>query len=470
MKKLFSLLFIFVSQISFAQVAMEDVLKIKNDKETQINTIKSKEIKDIVELYSENQVDKITTLFYETILDFLNAEHNKCELNLIETIITQFKAKKIKHDKVDLINHFKILRINHAIDDLLLEILVTTTEDYFKIKEIDLENKSFGIIRKHSKLLENNDLQELYSNFTSFPDEINQCFYQEFTFIKNRIKNKNNQISKKPLKIMEVLNKKALKAEIIDLATYNKLNYLTQKSSLAKRYVWLKDYFTVIFNAKNQMVPISKQYQVVKIEDESKYPSKIIHRRSKLTQRKLLYRKFNETQIIMLAQVLQKASRRMGVDQDTITSAPVITQEFSVLQPNGERETYVEQIEIDPQSQYNLARRLLRKDIIELQMMDNFVGLTITFDDVVMAAYETGYISIDDINYVVQYDDLWNPQMSKYQKYKGFVVRVAGYSTFFLPPPWNIIATIAIGVTDSVIDNRYFNNGADNDNAATFIE
>jgi hypothetical protein len=103
-------------------------------------------------------------------------------------------------------------------------------------------------------------------------------------------------------------------------------------------------------------------------------------------------------------------------------------------------------------------------------MMDNFTGLKITFDDVVMAAYETGYISIDDINYVVKYDDLWNPQMSKYQKYKGFIVRVAGYSTFFLPPPWNIIATIAIGVTDSVIDNRYFQDGAENDNAATFIE
>jgi hypothetical protein len=470
MKKLFLLFIIIMSQSLFAQYAIEDVQKIKNDKETQINTLKRKEIEEISTLYPKSQVKKLTNLFNEVVLSFLNAEHNKCELNLIETIITEFKAKKIKHEQIDLINHFKMLRINHAIDDLLLEILITTTEDYFNLKKIDLENKTIGTLKKHNKLLENNDIQELYSNFAVFPDEVNQCLYQEFTYIKNRIKNKNNQPSKKPLKIMEVLNKKALKAEVIDLATYNKLDYLTRKSNLSKRYVWLKDYFTIIFNAKNQMVPISKQYQVQNIEDESKYPSKVIHRRSKLTQRKLLYRKYNETQIIMLAQVLQKASRRMGVDSDTITSAPVITQEFSILQPNGERETYVEQIEIDPQSQFNLARRLLRKDILDLQMMDNFTGLKITFDDVVMAAYETGYISIDDINYVVKYDDLWNPQMSKYQKYKGFIVRVAGYSTFFLPPPWNIIATIAIGVTDSVIDNRYFTNGADNDNAATFIE
>lgn len=217
------------------------------------------------------------------------------------------------------------------------------------------------------------------------------------------------------------------------------------------------------------MVSVSKGYKPINLDDEDKFSSERLKRFSKLTRRKILYRKYTETQIIMLAQVLQKASRRMGVDVDTESGTPYITQEFSVLQPNGERTTYVERFDLDPQSQFNLARRLMRKDILDLQMMDTFQGLQITYDDVVSAAFETGYITIEDITYVVRYDDLWNPEISKWERVSGFVFKVAGYSSFFLPPPWNIVGTIAIGVVEGIVQKK-FETGADNDNPATFIE
>lgn len=159
----------------------------------------------------------------------------------------------------------------------------------------------------------------------------------------------------------------------------------------------------------------------------------------------------------------------MGVDVDTDSKRPVISQEFSVLQPNGERSNYVETIELDPQSQYNLARRLLRKDMTELQMMDIFVSKKITHEDIVMAALETGYVSLEEIEFVIQYDDLWNPEKTKFEKISGFIFTVAGYSTFFLPPPWNITASIALGVIEGLVEAKN-KKGSENDNPATFIE
>ena len=159
----------------------------------------------------------------------------------------------------------------------------------------------------------------------------------------------------------------------------------------------------------------------------------------------------------------------MGSDPDTESKAPIITQEFSVLTPNGERETYVESFELDAQSQYNLARRLLRKDMTETQMMDLFSKVQITHEDIVMAGLETGYISLGDLEYVVAYDDLWNPSVSKFEKVTGFIFRIAGYSSFFLPPPWNITATIVLGIAEGIVNNKN-KTGVDNDNPATFIE
>lgn len=268
---------------------------------------------------------------------------------------------------------------------------------------------------------------------------------------------------------MAVLNKKAFEEGLINLESFHKLEYLRDDSSVSKRYVWMKDYLKIIFQAKNQMTPISRSYKPISLEDEDKFSSERVRRFSKLTRRELLYKKYDENQIILLSQVLQKASRRMGVDVDTDSSRPYIGQEFSVLQPNGERRSYVERIELDPQSQFNLARRLLRKDMVELQMMDLFNGLKVTYEDVVMAGFETGYITVEDINYVVRYDDLWNPNITKYERVMGLVFKVAGYSSFFLPTPWNVVATIAIGIVDGIVEKRT-STGAENDNPATFIE
>jgi hypothetical protein len=111
----------------------------------------------------------------------------------------------------------------------------------------------------------------------------------------------------------------------------------------------------------------------------------------------------------------------------------------------------------------------MRKDMVDLQMMSIFNQIDVTYEDLVMASLEVGYITLEDIEFVAKYDDLWNPETSKYERVSKFVFTVAGYTTFFLPPPFNIAASLALGIVEGIADNQH-KNGATNDNPGTFIE
>ena len=458
-----------LGQATHAQVPMEKILKVRNDKEVLVATIKKGERKKIKEKFNNPKInEKITNLFYESLQNFLSREDKQCELRLIEVIKKNFEAAKIDSSEEGLQDIFKMLRVTNAIDDILYDILSGVNRDFSELGVLKLTGKPLRISFKRKKLIKNNNLEELFAGFKEWPDESSRCSYQEFVFIKNNVRNKDNRLSKKKSELKHLVYR-AYKENVIDLATFRKLEYLRSESFLKDRNYWLQDYLKVIFNAKNKMRPIKATYVVRNLEEEDDFSSERIRRFTRMTRRQLLYKKYDETQIILLAQVLQKSSKRMGTDPDTISSVPFITQEFQTLNESGERDTYVEKIELDTQSQYNLARRLLRKDMTELQMMDIFIGIRITFEDIVVAAYETGYITVEDIEYVVKYDDLWNPTTSNFEKVVGFVGTVARMGSIFVPIPWNIPTSIALGIAEGLILNTR-KNGAENDNPATFIE
>jgi hypothetical protein len=456
-----------VPAFAFAEVSLD---KLRNDKEVVISSFGSSDRSGILNRFSDQDLrDKVKSVFSSTLKRFLESDVSKCELYLIDEFRKDLKNAELANDEKSIESYLKLVRISNIIDDIFYDILSSNNRDYFAFKSVKLTGRAGNVASKYKLLYEKNDLKELYSNFEPFPDEVNQCAYQEFIFLKNNIVDEEGLRPDRPLRLMSFLNKKALREKLITLATFHKLEFLRKKSELKKRYILMRDYFKIVSSAKDQMVPVNRVYKPFTLDKEDKFSSERMKRFSKLTRRKLLYRKYDETQIILLAQILQKASRRMGVDVDTKSEVPYITQSFEVTERNGERRTYVERLDLDPQSQFNLARRLMRKDMVEMQMMDTFNKLQITHQDIVMAAFETGYITIEDISYVVRYDDLWNPETSKFERISGFVFKVSGYATFFLPTPWNIVGTIALGVVEGIVDKKN-STGADNDNPATFIE
>jgi hypothetical protein len=457
---------IMFSTLSYADYTLEDVKKMRNDKEVFISSITEKDQKRIDPKYRDlTLVKRLSESFYKTVQSFVNQESKHCELTLIDALIKNAAKDGIK-DEDSFEEYLQALRVNNAIDDLLYDILSSLNEDYYGLKELDLTR-----IPKRSKLssdtVKANDLKELFSGFAEFPDEKDRCFFQEYMFVSNNTRNAKGKKDDDNIKLFRGLTSKAYEEKIISLATYNKMAYLQTESQINDRSIWVNDYLKIVLNAKNKMVPLNYKYQPVKLEDEDMFASLRVKRLG-ITRRELLYRKYDATQIVLLAQVIQKASRRMGVDADTDTQRPSISQEFTVNGENGERRTYVEVTELDPQSQFNLARRMMRKDMIELQMMDIFLAVKITHEDLVMAALETGYLSLEELSYVLKYDDLWNPHKSKFEKVSGFVMEVAGYGSFLLPPPWNIVASVAIGIVEGIIEGKE-RKGTDNDNPGSIV-
>jgi hypothetical protein len=471
--KNFLIFLLAVSSLKAHAFSENDVQKIKNDKEIVITSFSKREKKEILEKYSDQAVNEnIKRIFYSTVYNFLiDDQVAQCEGDFYARLIANFNKANLASDKESVVEHLKMLRSTNAIDDIFYDIIIALNEDADKLKNLDLAKPFRKSLLKHKDHFIGNNVEELYANFKSFPDEKSSCSTQEYFKLRDSVTVpvKDSTKNKVKMSYLETLNEKAYSNKIISLETYNKLEFYRTKSNLDKRYVWLNDYFKIIFNAKDKLVPRNKTYEVKKLEAETNFSSEKLKRFSAMTRRKLLYRKYNETQILLLAQVLQKASRRMGVDMDTITKAPYLTYEYSVMNQNGERENYVQNIQIDPQSQYNLARRLMRKDLVDLQMMSIFNQIEVTYEDLVMASLETGYISLEDLEFVVAYDDLWNPTTSKYERVSGFIFKVAGYTTFFLPPPFNMVASLALGIVEGIVDQR-FENGASNDNPGTFIE
>jgi molybdopterin converting factor small subunit len=450
---------------------MGDVQKIKNDKEAVITSFSKRDKENILQQYNDqNEIVKIQQVFYATVLDFINDDSSKqCEADFFSRLVINLKAANLRNDKDSIDDHLKLLRTLNYIDDILYDVVSSINDDAEKLSKLDLKKPFRKSMVKHEDRLEKNNVEDLYFAFKSWPDEKNRCSTQEFIRLKESVTIPNNEKEKVKWKYLGTLNEKAFEKKLISLETFNKLEFFRTKSNFEKRYIWLNDYIKIVLNAKNRMIPITKSYEVKNLDAESKFSTEKLKRFSTLTRRKSLYKKYNETQILLLAQVMQKASRRMGVDVDTITKAPYLIQEFELLKENGERETYVEKTEIDPQSQYNLARRLMRKDIVDLQMMSIFNRIDVTYEDIVMASLEVGYISLEDIEFVVAYDDLWNPTTSKYERMSGFIFKVAGYTSFFLPTPFNIAASLALGIVEGIVD-RNFKTGASNDNPGTFIE
>lgn len=471
-----------LSTLSFGQIKYSDLDKLKNDKEAIIQTISKHEKKQLLSKYKDqNFINSLSSFFTKSLFEHLNANDNQCEINLIKRFENKLAQNKIETEDGIIYEYLNLLRVHQQIDDIFLDLLRGITQDYYEFNAIDkykAKDKKIAILFPAKKALEANNLENLFKNFKIFPDDSTKCTYKEFFDLKNaivkvkKIKNEGEEnekvrISKKDH--FSFLAKKAFNQNLITYTTYKKLIYLNNDSNIEERDLSLTNYFDIIFKAKNILRPKNSKSTIVDINKEDTFAAEKVKRFSDLTRRRVLFRKYDQTQIIALAQILQKSARRMNADPDVEAKRPVISQEFIIKGDNGQAEHYTETIELDPQSQYNLARRLLRKDMMELQKDALFAKSKITYEDVVMAALETGYTSLEEVEYVVTYDDLWNPNLTKFERVSGLIFKIAGYTTFFLPPPYNVVASIGLTVVSGIVDNLH-KNGANNDNPATFIE
>lgn len=354
-----------------------------------------------------------------------------CELGLINQLQADAKRNGViaKDEEVNTFIHY--LRQQDLIDDVLYKLMKDSSaveSDFIALAD-ERPARPFNVYTRQNADV---DIEKMYQPFKTWPDDVKKCTLNTYFDMVNTItfknaKDRDSQLSK--------LNYIAYVQGVIDLEKYNKLMTLQEKG-VYDWPVYLRRYADIINNAKDKLTktPEAKATHNFTVEYVSK--------RDKLTQRGNLYRTYNSTQVMMLAQIIEKTAKRMDARYVSINWQ-------YTNDPNGEGEIYV----LSPMEQYRAAIKMLRKDMAEVMRSDAFRGTGLEYDHLIAAAYEAGFIKSNELDQVLKFEDFWNPKTPKWKAYANFAFSIAGSATFYLPPPWNIIGAIGLIFTQTKVLN-----------------
>lgn len=356
-----------------------------------------------------------------------------CEVGLVERLQKDALNQGVITEEKETQVLITYLRSNDLIDDILYDLLRKST-----VVSNDFTNSAnlravrpYNVLNRQTSSI---DLEKLYAPVKNWPNDITRCSFDVYdrmlqTLSYRSTVDRDNQI--------ERLNYLALSKNIITLETFNKLEVL-RKRGVLEWGMTFKRYADLINNAKDKLTknPEAKA--------ENDFSVEYVSRRNGLTQRENLYRSYNSTQVMMLAQVIEKTAKRMDAKR------ALLNWQYTD-DPNGETEIYV----LSPMEQYRAAIKMLRKDMGEMMRSDAFRNKNLQYTHLIAAAYETGFIKSEELDLVLKFEDFWNPKTSRWKTYSNFAFSLAGTASFYLPAPWNIIGAIGLVLTQSkVVDGE----------------
>ncbi len=171
------------------------------------------------------------------------------------------------------------------------------------------------------------------------------------------------------------------------------------------------------------------------------FSSQTVFRRDPLTWRKALYTRFSPLQANLLVSLMKRFFERMDADQAALV--------FS-----SRSGPFTDSIPLSPMGQYYFARKLLLKDMQDLNRSVLFRESPFVFEDLLSASLESGLIHAGILNQVYQIDDLWNPEVRPWSKVAGYALQATGNAAVFLPPPFNVISSVALILIESRMERH----------------
>ncbi len=196
--------------------------------------------------------------------------------------------------------------------------------------------------------------------------------------------------------------------------------------------------------------------------DPNDKPTKVMSKRKKkgkgLSNRLALYSMYNSFQINMLADEFKKFTERM----DLMSADATIVIHYKDGRPD-------ETIPLSPQEQYRMAAKLLHKDVEELKLSGIFAGKSPTFDDVILASVETGFLHASELDAAMGVDDVWNPAVSGWTKVVTIVKKYGGTVLMLIPNPISFWAGLALTLAETVITKKTQSAGNPDDNGISIF-
>lgn len=353
-----------------------------------------------------------------------------CDLGFVNLMLKQGIENNTLRDENDLTAVLSFLRIENQIDDLLFENILNSQ----KLQTAIDARAGSGYPRRPLNTVNDNtrdiNLKTTYQEFTTWPNEQSRCALSAYNRLAGTLTWKN---ARERNQLLKRLNYLALDKEVISLETYHKLEVIREKEALDWP-VYLFNYIDIIRNAKDKLSPTKRP-----VQDPAVFATKYADRKSKLTHRERLYKNFTSTQIMILAGIIEKTAKRMDSRYVAIN--------FQYTNEPEVSEVYV----LSPMERYRLSLKLLVKDMAETMRSDIFGGKSIEYEDLVTAAYETGYIKASELELILKFEDFWNPQTPKWRMYANFAFSLVGTAVWFLPPPWNIVGALALVITQTKV-------------------
>lgn len=346
-----------------------------------------------------------------------------CDLGLVGQLQADATRHGIIFSNREITKFIVYLRHYDFIDDILYKLMKDSASISF-----EFETASTGLVsgrprNLHTRQNSGIDLEKMYGPVKSWPDDVRKCSLNAyFDLVQNiSFKGPNDQSIQ-----MQKLNYLAYSQKVISAEVFNKLEILRKRRVLSWPLYFYR-YADIINNAKDKL---TKNPELKSTND---FTAEYVSRKQGITQRGNLYRTYTSTQVMMLAQIIEKTAKRM--DSRRVTLNWQYTDD-----PNGETQVYI----FSPMEQYRAAIKMLRKDMAEVMRSDAFKNKGLEYSHLIAAAYETGFIKSEELDYILKFEDFWNPKIPKWKTYANFAFSLAGTATFYLPPPWNIIGAIGL--------------------------
>lgn len=354
-----------------------------------------------------------------------------CELGLIQFFEKHLIDERIIENSEELPQILNYLRLRNFIDDIFLEILKKSARIQESFKSMENTSPPMRPINLNTRNNVGIHLNDFFSQFKKWPDEKKECSLDAYWEMVTNLNYKNNR--DRDLQILK-LNYLAFKDGVIDLKIFNRLEILRKKGVLDWP-VYLKRYFDIISNLKDKLSTSPEN------STSNTFTIEYVSRRNGITAREALYQNYSSTELMLLAQIIERTAKRMDARRATI--------HWQYSNSPEDEEIYV----LSPMEQYRATLKMLKKEMAEVMRSEIFKNKNVEYEHIIGAAFEAGFIRTEELNYVLRFEDFWNPKTPKWKAYFNFVSSFAGTAVFYLPPPWNLVGAIGLLLTQTKIAN-----------------
>ena len=407
--------------------------------------LKSKSVKLVSGKYDISLLAPILGRFLEKSLQLVARNSLSCDFALLETFKAQLGKAGIDNSVGVLSDYLLILRINNLVDDYFYEILM---------REINVAIKADQVLSSKVRTTRFSEpvIGELLAPMQTWPNNKDYCVLDMWGSFSSAVE------KELPRKMSQVL-KRGVQDNLISSQVYANLEAL-RTSDVAGWPIYMSRYMDILKFAKNKLVDVRKdillqardtgyEESISELSKNSKhFLEKSLQRRKSLTRKEYLYQRYNSTQVMLIAEVMLNAIKRMEAEKVSILW------ELNTK----ENESYV----LAPMEQYRLSLKMLYKDMKTLANNKAMNGMSPSFEDVVMASLETGLITTNELDAILGFDDFWNPKVPKWQAITNVVFQAGGMAAFFAPAPFNIVAAVGVVVSQTLVNKKTKKTKTDN--------